>query len=173
MRHKLTGSLLLFAAATAAFPQTSSDPQTTQTLLTEIRQLRTDLQAAAATIQRVQIVMYRLQTQSGLLDRATQRLDQARAVCSQAESQQKVFASQIEQIESRRSNLQSAADQKQVDEQIANFKSMIQINASQAQQCQGELAEAESQYRTEQAKMDSFQDQLDKLDQVLARQMSK
>jgi hypothetical protein len=70
-------------------------------MLTEIRQLRHDLQTTAATIQRVQIVMYRLQAEAALMDRATQRLDQARAGCSQGQMQRKRLAAQIEQAETQ------------------------------------------------------------------------
>ena len=73
----LSTPLLLTAAA---FAQTASpDTQLTQALIAEIHQLRQDLQTTAVTIQRVQIVMYRLQTEASLLYRATERLDNARA----------------------------------------------------------------------------------------------
>jgi len=75
MRRTLIYSLTLLTQTAAAVAQTAPpDSQMTQTMLTEIRQLRHDLQAAAAVIQRVQIVMYRLQTETAVLDRITQRL---------------------------------------------------------------------------------------------------
>src|SRR5215472_12911342 len=80
--HHLSIFLLTVAAGVAQTPPT--DSQLTQTLLSEVRQLRIDLQSAAATIQRVQIVMYRLQSESSVLDRATQRSEQARGACTQA-----------------------------------------------------------------------------------------
>ena len=55
------------------------DSQLTQALLAVIRQLRQDPQNTAAIIQRVQIVMYRVQTGEPRLNRATERLDNARA----------------------------------------------------------------------------------------------
>jgi hypothetical protein len=44
---------------------------------------------------------------------------------------------------------------------------------NQDQQCRVEQADAEAQFRTEQAKMDDLQNQLDNLDKVLAAQGRK
>jgi hypothetical protein len=91
--------VLLLLETTASAQPAAEDLKMTQSMLTEVRQLRQDLQTAAATIQRVQIVMYRLQAQASQLDRATQRMEQARAACSGAQWQQKMITSQIEQAE--------------------------------------------------------------------------
>ena len=63
------------------------DSQMTLALLAEIRQLRLDLQGAAATIQRVQIGMYRLSTQSAQLERAKERREQAHNTCKNVQWQ--------------------------------------------------------------------------------------
>src|SRR5271168_1922446 len=101
----LRNAFFLFGAAIQVVPmfaQPGSDSQVAQALVSEIRELRQDLLTTAATIQRVQIGMYRLQAEAGLLDKATQRFDQARMVCKQAEAQQKSAQSQIEQVELRK-----------------------------------------------------------------------
>jgi chromosome segregation ATPase len=121
-----------------------------------------------ATIQRVQIAMYRLQSQAGVLDRATQRLDQARATCSQAEEQQKMFTAQIEQAEARARDAQNPAEQKAAEQMVSNFKSAVETFAAQETQCQADRVDAENQFHIEQAKMNQLEDQLDKLDQQLA-----
>jgi hypothetical protein len=59
--------MLLLAMNQDALP----DSPMAQTMLAEIRALRMDLKNTAAIIQRVQIVMYRLQVQSASLDRAS------------------------------------------------------------------------------------------------------
>jgi hypothetical protein len=45
--------------------------------------------------------------------------------------------------------------------------------AGQAQQCQGEQADAEAQFRLEQAKMSELENQLEQLDRVLAGEGKK
>ena len=59
--------LMVTAGGAQTAAQTASpDTQALQALVTEIRQLRLDLQATTIATQRVQIVLYRLQT-SGML----------------------------------------------------------------------------------------------------------
>jgi chromosome segregation ATPase len=160
-------SPLLFSAG--AFAQTApQDSQVTQTLLAEVRQLRNDLQNAAATIQRVQIVMYRLQAESSVLDRATQRFEQARAACTEAEEQRKMLTVQIEHAQTQARESQTPAEQTDVEKMISNLKSQVEMFSLQEQQCQVERADAESQLRIEQAKMSDLEGRLDKLDRVLA-----
>ena len=158
----------------AAFGQIAPpDPQTTQALLGEIRQLRQDLQNVAATIQRVQIVMYRLQVQTTLVNHAAERLDNARLTCSQAQGQRKYVAAQIEQAEARQRNTQSPSDQMLAEGMLAQLKSSAEMLANAEQECRTNEIDAQAQVRTEQAKMDDLQDQLDKLDKVLASYRGK
>jgi hypothetical protein len=172
MHRTLTYGLALFL--NGAFAQTLlPDSQATQSVLTEIRQLRHDLQTAAATIQRVQIVMYRLQAGAALMHRATQRLDQARGGCTQGQMQRKRLAAQIEQAETRKRNAQNPSDQKAAEEMLSNLKASDEMWASQEQECLIEQTEAETQFRAEQAKMNELQAQLDKLDRLLAASVSQ
>ena len=135
MHRTLTYGLALFL--NGAFAQTIlPDSQATQSVLTEIRQLRHDLQTTAATIQRVQIVMYRLQAEAVLMDRATQRLDRARGRCSQGQMQRKRLAAQIEQAETRMRNAQNPSDQRAAEEMLSDLKASDEMWASQEQECQ-------------------------------------
>jgi chromosome segregation ATPase len=154
--------------ATAAFAQAASpDSQLTQALITEIRQLRQDLQATAAVIQRAQILMYRLQVESGLLTRATQRLDDARSRCSQSQSQLKNVTAQIEQIETRLRATPNPAEQKSNEDMLARLKPSLAMWTSEEQQCHPREFDAQTQVQAAQARVDDFQSQLDKLDKML------
>jgi len=159
----------LLLRTTGVIAQTApSDTQMTQAVLAEIRQLRQDLQATAAIIQRVQIVVYRIRTQENLLDRATQRLETARNICTGSEMQRKHFATQIERTEVAKRNAQNTSDRQAAEEMLANLKSTAEMFASEMGDCQRDQVEAEIQLRAEQAKMSELQDQLEKLDKVLA-----
>ena len=169
MRRILICLAGLLLRATSAVAETSpSDSQMTQAVLSEIRQLRQDLQATAATIQRVQIVLYRIQAQENQLDRATQRLEMTRDVCKGTEMQGKQFATQIEQTESAKRSAQNASDRQAAEEMLARLRSSAEMLASEARDCQGNQVDAEIQVRAEQAKMSELQDQLERLDKVLA-----
>jgi chromosome segregation ATPase len=165
-------SILIPAAlliATAASAQTGlPDAQLTQAMLTEIRQLRQDLQTAAATIQRAQIVMYRLQSQSALVNSAAQRLDEAHGMCANMQQQQGFVTMQAEQAEARLKNSQNPAEKQAFEAQLSMFKTNLANLTTEAQLCPAKEAEAENQLRTEQAKMNDLDAQLDKLDKVLS-----
>jgi hypothetical protein len=161
---------VFFAAALTASAQTqSADSQVLQALLTEIRQLRQDLQTTAATIQRVQIVMFRVQTESQLLSRAVQRADEARNRCENVQQQKRFMTQQVADMESRQQSPQTAADQT-LAANIARMKANLEGMGMQEQQCQAREIEASAQLHDEQAKMTELQDQLDKLDKVLSKQ---
>jgi chromosome segregation ATPase len=171
MIHTSIICLTLFHGTAAGFGQTASpDAQLTQILLTEIGQLRQDLQITAATIQRVQILMYRVQTEASQLNRVTERLDIARTRCSQVQSQRKMLTAQIENAAAGQRNSQNPSDRKTAEEMAQGLKSAVEMLDNQDQQCRVEQADAEAQFRTEQAKMDDLQNQLDNLDKVLAAQ---
>ena len=153
-----------FFTVAISFAQTQSqDTQLTQALLTELRQLRQDLQTTAATIQRVQLVMFRMQTAAQSLSRATQRLDDARNRCSYVQPQRKMLTGQLEQAETRQRAAPvpdpRVADPRQ--DEIARLKSNLEMMAVQEQQCQTNLIDVETQLRTEQAKMSELQDQFE------------
>src|SRR5260370_24230966 len=65
--------LPLFTVAISFAQTPSQDMQVTQALLAEIRLLRQDLQATAVTIQRVQLIMFRMQTATAPLNRTPPR----------------------------------------------------------------------------------------------------
>jgi len=164
--HRL---FLFLAAALAAAAQTpaASDAPILQALLTEIRALRQDLQTTAATIQRVQILMFRVQTEAQFLSRAGQRVDEQHNRCNGIEQQRRMLSSQVEQLEARRSNPQTPADQN-LGDSIARVKASVESLGAEDQQCQAREIEATAQLKDEQNKMNDLQDQLDKLDKALA-----
>ncbi len=157
-----------FLATAALAQQPSPDSQLTQALLTELRQLRQDLQVTAAIIQRSQILMYRLQVETGLLTRATQRLDDARTRCNSYQSQIRSINLQIEQSESRMQATQNPGEQKNLQDAVSRLKSNLAMLTNEDQQCQPRIMDAQSQVQVAQARVDDFQSQLDKLDKLLA-----
>jgi hypothetical protein len=84
-----------------------------------------------------------------------------------------MVTAQIEQAEARKRNSQSQSDQRAAEEVLFRLKSSIEMLAGEEQQCQVEQVDAETQFRAEDAKVKDLQDQLDKLDKVLAGYGSK
>jgi hypothetical protein len=160
--------LLLSMALPLAAQNSSADAQLTQILINEIRQLRQDLQTTAATIQRVQIVMYRLQAQTTLMARATQRLDEAHRHCTDVQNQRKMMARELNLVEERQRTSQNPQEQKTMEETISRIKGQAEFFANEEQQCQVRESEADTQYRAERAKLSELEDTLEKLDKILA-----
>src|SRR5215472_11891974 len=103
----LSVGLLLFSSS--AFGQTNStDSHTLQALLEEVHQLRKDVQMAATSARRAQILIHRLYVQEAAVERASQRVDEATSRLDQMESQKKYRLAEIKNDEDMRDNEQDA-----------------------------------------------------------------
>ncbi|MCU1234886.1 MAG: hypothetical protein JWP63_2853 [Candidatus Solibacter sp.] len=157
--------IIVFLFATAAFAQ--ADPQPLQALLNEVHQLRVDIQTTAITMQRVQIVLYRLQSQTTLVTRAASQFDNARSQLSFTQSQKKNMSAQIQQMEDSLRNTVDQNERKHIEQTLPQLKLQVDRFANEEQRLQSIQIEAETQHRAEQAKLSDLQDQLDRLDKVL------
>ena len=154
--------------ATAACAQTASpDTQALQALVAEIRQLRQDMQATNLATQRVQIVLYRLQTQTALVTRASSRLDDARSSLGNLQSDKKTIADRLPQMEESAKSVQDPKERKNMEDAVVGTKMQLERLAADEQRLQARAIDAETQFRTEQNKLTDLQDQLDRLDKLL------
>jgi chromosome segregation ATPase len=158
----------LLLASQAAFAQTSStESQTLQALLAEVRQLRQDLQTTTATAQRVQILLFRLQVQEAAVARMERRLDDAHSNLAQTQFELKRLTTEIKIREDMQTNTQNPAERKDLEELIPKVKAELESLRSSEQQLQARESEVEQDLRAEQAKLSVLQSQLDKLDKSL------
>jgi len=162
---RTTFALVIVSAARAQ--TTSPDTQALQALVTEIRQLRQDLQATTLVTQRVQIVLYRLQTQTALVTRASSRLDDARYSLSNAQSQARQIADRVPQMEELIKRTQDPKERRMFEDQLAGTKTQLERMTADEQRVQSREIDAETQFRAEQAKLADLQEQLDRLDKLL------
>src|SRR5438034_11662416 len=103
-RHSMNRTCLLILGllliATPVLGQSAStDSQTLQALLAEVRQLHHDLQTTTIAAQRSQILLYRLQGQEAIVARASQRLDDARARLTEVQSNRTKLTADIKKYE--------------------------------------------------------------------------
>ena len=159
--------LLLFS--TACFGETiPGDSQTLQALLSEVRQLRQDLQTTTIAGQRAQILIYRLQGQEAAVARASQRLEEAREKLARTQDERKHVAADVKQQEEFISNMENpAAERKEVERMLFQSKTRIESLDSQEQQLQTREIDAEQQLRAEEVRLSDLRDQLDRLDKAL------
>jgi len=164
-RFLVLGFLLVSPISYAQSP--STDSQTLQALLQEMRGMRQDLRAVTVSTQRAQILLFRLQLQNAAVVRAQQRLDDARTRVAEMQSGQKMTETELKQIEDAREHSQGPAEKKEMDDALIRFKARLETMEAEVQQAQTKESEAEGQLRSEQAKLDKLQGELDQLERVL------
>ena len=153
---------------TAAGAQTASpDTQALQALVAEIHQFRLDQQATTIATQRVQIVLYRLQTQTALVTRASSRLEDARSSHGNAQSEMRRVSGLISPMEEEVKSVQDPKERKVKEDNLTQIRVAVERLAADEQRLQSREIDAETQYRAEQNKLADLQDQLDRLDKLL------
>jgi chromosome segregation ATPase len=164
MRRAFFLTLLVFGMLAGALGQAaSSDSQTLQALLSEVRELRHDLRASLARIQSAQILLSRLQTQQAVVTHASERLDGARSKLAGAQDHQKHVAADIKRLESTLSSEENLTLQKALQDEMNRFKSELESATDMEQQSQATEVEDEQQLRAEQDKLSVLETQLDEL----------
>jgi DNA replication protein DnaD len=156
--------LAVLGIPAATFGQAaSSDSQTLQALLTEVRELRRDLRTSLATVQNTQILLSRLQTQQEAVTRASERLRDARARLADEQGHQKHISSVNKRFEDALSAEGSPSTQKELRDAINHNKSELEDSTNEEQQRQATEIEAEQQVRSEQDKLTMIETRLDEL----------
>ena len=159
---------LSLIAAPVLGQSSSTDSQTLQALLAEVRQLRHDLQTTTLAAQRAQILLYRLQGQEIVVARVLQRLDDARARLAEIQAARVRLTSDIKQHEDFISHAEnSPGERKKIEDLLLRLKANLASLESDEQQKQTRQMEAEEQLRLERAKLSGLQDQLDRLEKIL------
>jgi len=145
----------------------SPDPSLTQTLINEIRGLRQDLESTNITSQRVQIALYRLQSQTAIVNTAQQRLDSVRMRLLDVQSQRKNLAANLQVADDRIRNLSDAAQKKAMEDELPQAKARLESLAAEEAGVQNSTTDAEAQLRAEKARLSDLQSLLDRLDKAL------
>jgi hypothetical protein len=152
-RTTLRTLMLIVICGIPASSQTTtrSDSQTLQAILTEIRQLRHDLQTTSAMAARAQIALYRLQREDEAVTRANRQVGDVRAKVLQLEDARLHKAQDIEQNKAIANRDTSPNAQQEFDEVVLpRMKSELDLLQKQERQARAEQAEAEQHLRDEQ-----------------------
>jgi hypothetical protein len=167
--HRWILMLGLLLCSGPVFAQAAStDSQTLQALLAEVRQLRMDLRNTTAAAQRAQILLYRLQAQEALVAHASQRLDDARLKFAQTQDANRHLAVEVKRNEDILGHGEGTpTERNQIQEMLPPLKARLESLQTEEQQRQANQMEAENQLRVEQVKLSELQDQLDRLQTTL------
>ena len=164
MRQTFFLILLVLGMPAASFCQvSSSDPQTLQALLAEVRELRQDLRISLTRMQSAQILLAQWQAQQLAVTRASQHLDDARSKLAGAQDHQKHVAADMKRLNDELSAEENPVQQKALRDEINRFKSELEGSMDIEQQSQATEIEGEQQLRTEQDKLTALETHLDEL----------
>lgn len=166
---RMIASAVMLLVASNGFCQTpAKESDTLQTLLSEVHQLRMDIEAMTVASQRVQIALFQLQMQDAAVARAAQRLENAQNKCLTAEGNRQHFAADVQRLEnSLSSGAMQESEIKSIQERLALMKGELEARTAEAQACQTTEAEASSQLQKEQGKLAEAQERIERLDKVL------
>jgi len=153
LRISSVALVFLFFVPAAPCQKVDRQSEPLQALLSEIRQLRQDLQVAAIAARRAQIVIYRLHEQEMAVERATERLESAKPELAQIQVQHKYNAENLKRLEENKDRFENEQERKQYTDEMSNIKDREEA--------------LQEQLKIEQAKLQQLQDQLDRLDKDL------
>ncbi len=156
-------AVTLFAMSGGAFGQvaSSSDVQTLQALLSEVRALRQDLRASLSRAQSMQILLARFQIQEGVSTRASDRLTEARQKLSDTQIHQRDLTLELKRLEDELNSAENPQQQADLQDRMKHVKSDLELSGSIAQQQQAAETQADQQFRDEQNKLNTIESQLD------------
>src|SRR5262249_50602968 len=147
--------------------QTLTDSKTLQAILEEVRQLRQDLHSTAATVERAQILLYRMRIQADIVSRLTQRMEESQERLRQGENPQAQNAARIKTIEDTNDQTQDANTRKSFEDELSSRKAQVERLSTQQQELETREGELSSQLRLEQSKLDDMQASLDQIQRNL------
>ena len=164
MRSMLFPMIALLGMSAYGLGQsTSSDTQTLQALLSEVRALRQDLRVSLNRAQSMQILLARFQIQEGVITRASDRLNDARQKLLDTHVHQKELASEAKRLEDELTTAENPQQQNDLQDRIKHVKSDLEVIGSLSQQQQTTEIQAEQHLRDEQDKLNALESQLDEL----------
>src|SRR5215475_11866139 len=148
--------LVLLLVSSPALGQTNSkDSQTLQALLTEVRQLRQDLEATALETHKIQILLYRLQTQNTAFARLSRSVEEAHADVNQIEDERAKLSADIKQHEDFIGNTANASgDRKAVEDALPGLKEKLLELDNQLHRAQEKESAAQEQLSSQQARLE-------------------
>lgn len=160
---------LLLIPGVASAQSTSTDSQTLQELLKEVRQLRQDLRTIATTSQRAQILLSREQVEQASVASAQKELDSANSRVSEFQRRERDFQEQIQAFtdEDNEDRTPDASSRQRLEAMIARFKSSLEQESVQEQSAMSSQMQAKDRLQIEQGKLDALQSELDRLDKDL------
>jgi chromosome segregation ATPase len=159
--------LLLCLGMTVRAQNVSSDPQTLQTLLTEVHQLRLALERSTQIAPRIQIAVERLKLQQEQVARTTRQLDDLRQDIDRRRSDLPKIQQRLEATAAESDQATDPGKRRELDEVAKMLKLEIEQAEKSIQQMQAREGEFASQLQSEQSRLTELNDRLDQIERAL------
>jgi hypothetical protein len=164
MRRAFLPIIVFLGMSAYAFGQSpSSDTQTLQALLSEVRGLRQDLRVSLNRTQALQILLARFQMQEGAIARASDRLNEARQKLLDTHVHQKELTLEVKRLEDSLNAAENSEQRTTLEDRIKHVKSDLEVVGNLAQQQQTTEIQAEQHLREEQDRLNALETRLDEL----------
>jgi chromosome segregation ATPase len=161
---------VLLAVSPALGQSASSDSQTLQAILQELRGLRQDLRTVTVTSQRAQILFFRVQSEQESVARAQQQLDDARSALSKAQNHRQGIEREVQYYKDQdnEDRTPNPAERQRIESNLPRMKGLLQEAQADEQQAQSREMTAKDKLQLEQSNLDNLKEELDRLDKSLA-----
>jgi len=140
-----------------------SDSETLQAILSELRQIRSELHNQQAQNQTLQVLLFEMQTYQTAINRATLRTDDARSKLAEARAEERHFSTEISRGEDSLREVQDQADKKRMEADIESSKRSLASFKTMEQDLIAVLQQAEAQLQKAQDAFDTVQNELGQL----------
>jgi chromosome segregation ATPase len=156
--------MAIFLMNVPSFAQTgSSEYETLQALLSEVRSMHRDFDLSLKRMQAGQILLSRLQTQQTQVNHGNERLDESRAKLSQVQDEERHDADDLARFEGELDSATEPLKKAQLTETRDHIKASIaSLHITENERVAAET-DAEQQLRREQESFDDLNTQLNEI----------
>ena len=145
----------------------STDSETLRSILQEIRQLRQDFQGMTFVAQRVQILLYRIRQQDGLVDAARLRHEEAKEKLSNASGARSETAAALKDLENSLASARDDRHRAALEGQRREIERRQNMWTRKELELRAAEVDAGNELATAQATLDELRDRLDRLERQL------
>lgn len=159
--------VLLCLCSMARAQNSSSDPQTLQTLLAEVHQLRLAIERSSQIAPRIQIAVERLKLQQDQVARTSRQLDDLRRDLDRSRSDLPKIQQRLDAVAAESDQVTDLAKRRENEEVSKMLKVDIEQAEKSLQQMQAREGELAAQLQSEQSMLAELNDHLDQIGRAL------
>ena len=127
--------VLLLFVPNAVGQKVDRESETMPALLSEIREPRRDLQAAALAARGAHMISYRLHEQEMAVERATKRFENAKSAVAQTQMQRKYNGDELKRFEEHKDRIENEQQRKQYSDERSSIRDREEALQARSKNC--------------------------------------